>query len=161
MNDKSMHEQHAQQHILEKGLKMFGKQGEDAVLKETGQLHDRACFEPIGVKDMTEEEKGQAQMALAHLTQKQDKSVKGRTVCNGKPMREWLSREESASPTASIKGTFSTALIDAWEQQDAMSSDAPNAFTQTKLNVKCGQARVIMKTAGVSVELSMKKAPHT
>ena len=50
MNDKSMHEQHAQQCILEKGLRMFGKQGRDTVLKETG-------FEPIGVKDMTKEEK--------------------------------------------------------------------------------------------------------
>ena len=52
-----MHEQHAQQHIPEKGLKTFGKQGEDAAPKETGQPHDRACFEPIRVKDMTEEEK--------------------------------------------------------------------------------------------------------
>ena len=42
-----------------------------------------------------------------------------------------------------------------------MSSDTPNAFTQAKLNRKHGQARVIMKIAGVSVELPMKKAPHT
>ena len=111
-----MHEQHAQQRILEKGLKMFGKQGKDAVLKEMGQLHDQACFEPIGVKDMTEEEKRQAQMALTHLTEKWGKSVKRRTAHNGKPTREWLSREESASPTASIKGTSPTALINAWER---------------------------------------------
>ena len=40
MRDKSMHEQHAQQHIPETGLKIFGKQGEDTMLKEIGQSHD-------------------------------------------------------------------------------------------------------------------------
>ena len=35
--------------------------------------------------------------------------------------------------------------MDAWEHQDAMSADTPNAFTQAKLNGKHGQARVIMK----------------
>ena len=40
MKDNTMHEQHTQQCIPEKGLKTHGKQGEDAVLKETGQLHD-------------------------------------------------------------------------------------------------------------------------
>ena len=37
----------------------------------------------------------------------------------------------------------------------------PNAFAQAKLNGKHGQARVIMKIAGVSVESSNKKAPQT
>ena len=39
--DKTRHEQHAQQCTLEKGLRKHGKAGEDAVSKETGQLHDR------------------------------------------------------------------------------------------------------------------------
>ena len=45
--EKELHKQHAQQCILEKGLKMHRKKGEDTVLKEIGQPHDRACFEPI------------------------------------------------------------------------------------------------------------------
>ena len=65
--------------------------------------------------NMTEEEKRQAQTALTCLTEKQDESVKGRTVCNGKPTREWSSGEESANPTALIEGMFLTAPIDAWE----------------------------------------------
>ena len=109
---------------------------------------------------MTAEEKRQAQVALTHLTEKRDETIKGRTVHNGKPTREWLSREESASPTASMEGTFLTALMDAWERRDVMSADIPNAFMQAKLNRKCGQARVIMKITGVLVELLTKKAPH-
>ena len=45
--DKERHEQHMQQCTLEKGLKTLRKKGEDATLKEIGQSHDRACFEPM------------------------------------------------------------------------------------------------------------------
>ena len=86
--DEEQHKQHVQQCTLEKGLKMCRKRGEDAALKEIGQPHDRACFEPTRVEDMTEEEKRQAQIELTHLMGKQDKSIKGRTFHNGKPMRE-------------------------------------------------------------------------
>ena len=79
-------------------------------------------------------------MALTHSTEKQDKSIKGRTVHNGKLTREWSSQEEMESPMASMEGTFPTALMDAWEQHDALTSDVPNAFAQAKLNRKHGQA---------------------
>ena len=42
-----------------------------------------------------------------------------------------------------------------------MSSDTPNAFAQAKLNGKNGQARVIMKIAGVLTLSLIEKAPHT
>ena len=112
----------------------------NAVLKEIGQLHDRECFDPTNIKDLMEKEKQQAQIALTYLTEKRYKTIKARTVYNGKPTREWLSHEELASPTASIEGMFLTALMDAWEQQHAMSSDTPNAFAQAKLNRNHGQA---------------------
>ena len=48
-------------------------------------------------------------------------------------MREWLSREESARPTASLEGIFITGVIDAKEDRDIMSADIPNAFIQATL----------------------------
>ena len=33
----------AQQHILQKGLKIFGERGEKAASKEVKQLHDQVC----------------------------------------------------------------------------------------------------------------------
>ena len=84
--------------------------------KKKTQPHDRACFEPIWVEDMTPEEKWQAQIAVTHLIKKQGKSIEERTVHKGKPTQEWLSREEFASPTASMEGMFLTALSNAWEQ---------------------------------------------
>ena len=56
-------------------IKKHGERGKDAVLKETTQLHDRSCFEPIEVEDVTPEEKQQAQMVLTHLTEKSHKSI--------------------------------------------------------------------------------------
>jgi hypothetical protein len=61
---------------------------------------------------MTQIEQRKAQQALMFLGEKRDRTVKGRMVYNGKPTREWLSREDSASPTAA------TADIDAHEERN-------------------------------------------
>ena len=54
-----------------------------------------------------------------------------------------------------------TTMIDAHEESNIMTIDAPNAFAQASLKREKGKARVIMKIAGVSVEQPVKKAPHT
>jgi hypothetical protein len=73
----------AQQYMLQKG--------QEALMKEINQLHKRTRFAPLKVKEMKHSERKKAQMALMFLTEKRDKSVKGRMVYNGKPTREWLS----------------------------------------------------------------------
>jgi hypothetical protein len=45
------------------------------------------------------------------LAEKRDGTVKGRMVYNRKPTREWLSREDSASPTAALKSMMLTAVL--------------------------------------------------
>ena len=92
--------QFAQQYIYEKGLKKFGERGKQAAIEEWDQLHRRKCFVLIEIASMTQKEKERAQQALVLLTEKRDGSIKGRTVYNGKPTREWLSREDTMSPTA-------------------------------------------------------------
>jgi hypothetical protein len=87
----------AQQYISQKGLKVFGKQGHEASKKEIDQLHKRTCFAPLKVKDMKPSERKKAQMALMFLTEKRDKSVKGRMVYR-KPTREWLLHENCSKP---------------------------------------------------------------
>jgi hypothetical protein len=80
----------AQQYMLQKGLKVFGEKGHDASKKKINQLHKRTCFAALKVKEMKPSERKKVQMALMFLTEKRDKSVKGRMVYNGKPTREWL-----------------------------------------------------------------------
>ena len=100
-----------QQYVLQKGVKLFGKRGEAAALKEVGQLHDRVCFKPLDVVTMTPEEKRKAQEAIMFLCEKRDKSVKGRMVYNGKPTREWHDKEDTASPTTSTESVFLTSSL--------------------------------------------------
>jgi hypothetical protein len=95
----------AQQYILQKGLKVFGNKGHKASKKEIDQLHRRTCFAPLKVKEMKPSERKKAQMALMFLTEKRDKSVKGRMVYNRKPTREWLPREDAASPMAALRAS--------------------------------------------------------
>jgi hypothetical protein len=75
-------------------------------------------------------------------------------VYNGKPTREWLSREDSESPTAALESIMLTAVIDAHEGRDVMTCDIPNAFIQAIMPiVKNGDKRVMMKITGVLVDM--------
>ncbi|MGC8466570.1 MAG: hypothetical protein ACP5O0_11715, partial [Acidimicrobiales bacterium] len=90
---------YGQQYILQKGLKKLKKAGGNAASNELEQLHKRNCFTPMDVTKLSPEEKRKTMEALMFLTEKRDKSIKGRMVSNGKPTREWVSREDAASPT--------------------------------------------------------------
>ena len=100
--------------------------------------------------------------ALMFLTEKRDKSVKGRMVYNGKPTRKWLSKEDAASPTAATESIFLTGVIDAKEGRDVMSSDIPNAFIQALIpdDDKDGNERIVMKITGQLVDALVEIAPE-
>ena len=99
--------------------------------------------------------------ALMFLTEKRDKSVKGRMVNNGKLTREWLTREDSASPTAALESIMLTAVIDAHEGQDIMCADIPNAFIQAEMpDISDGEERVTMKITGVLVDMLAQLSPE-
>ena len=119
--------------------KIFGEKGYEAIKKEIGQLDDRGCFGPILINEMSQSERQKAQIALAYLTEKHDGTCKGCTVYNGTPMREWLSKENRASPMASLEDIFLTVIIDADEERDIMTTDIPNAFIQTPMEIKEGK----------------------
>ena len=82
-------------------------------------------------------------------------------VYNGKPTREWMNKEDSASPTVLLESLMLTAIIDAKEECDVMSADVPNAVIQTSMPpVEEGEDRVIMKITGVLVDLLVQIAPE-
>jgi hypothetical protein len=82
-------------------------------------------------------------------------------VYNGKPMREWLSREDSASPTAALESIMLMAVISAHEGRDVMTCDIPNPFIQALMpEVKDGNERVMMKITGVLVNMLVELNPE-
>jgi hypothetical protein len=54
----------ALQYMLQKGLKVFGKKGHEALMKEINQLHKRMCFAPLKIKEMKPSKQKKAQIAL-------------------------------------------------------------------------------------------------
>ena len=125
------------------------------------RLHSRSCFTPKSIAELTGIERRKAQQALMFLGEKRDGTIKGRMVYNGKPTREWLSREDSASPTAALESIMLTAVIDATEERDIMTCDIPNAFIQALMpEVKDGNERVMMKITGVLVDMLVELNPE-
>jgi hypothetical protein len=142
-------------------LKVFGNKGHEAPMKGINQLHKRTCFARLKVKEMKPSKRKKAQIALMFLTAKRDKSVKGRMVYNRKPAREWLSREDAASPTAALESILITGVIKAKEGIDVMTCDIPHAFIQAYLPKKePGEDRVVMKITGVLVDMLVDINPE-
>ncbi|CAJ1945741.1 unnamed protein product [Cylindrotheca closterium] len=151
-----------QQYYINQGLKKFGDDGKDAVDKELRQMLLRDFFTPEFVKDMTASERKKAQSAMMLLTEKQfEKKIKGRLVFGGDGTREWLSREDTASPTALQEAITTTCVIDAHEGRDVMTLDLPNTFIQTYMpDAKEGEDCVYMKITGMMVQILIDMAPE-
>ena len=102
-----------------------------------------------------------AQLAMMLLTEKRCGNVKGRMVFDGRKTREWITKEDSASPTATLEGILWTLTFDAHENRDVMSADVPNAFIQTEMpEIKQGEERVMMKITGVLVDMLIQLDPQ-
>ena len=110
---------------------------------------------------MTRSERMKAQMAMMLLTEKRCGKIKGRMVFDGRKTREWITKEDSASPTATLEGILLTVTIYAHENRDVMSADVPNAFIQTEMpEIKQGEERVMMKITGVLVDMLIQLDPQ-
>jgi hypothetical protein len=153
--------QFVQSYSLMKGLKKFGGEGRQAAYKEMKQLHDRVVFKPINVSELTEQEKLRAMESLIFLTQKRDGTVKGRTCANGSTQREYMDRDEAASPTVITESIFITGVIDAKQRRDVMTADIPNAFVQTDIDEKKVGERIVMKIRGPLVDMLLELSYET
>ena len=142
---------------LKTGINKFGKNGVEAAKSEMQQLHDRKCFIPIAKEELSALEKKRALESLIFLTEKRDGRIKARHCANGSTQRDYMSREEVASPTVSTEATLLTSTIDAEEERDVATCDIPNAFIQTYLDEFNGmnpnQPRTIMKIRGELVNI--------
>ena len=150
-----------QQYYITKGLKKFGDDGRKAAIKELKQLVERNCWTPVLVSELTPEERRKAVDSMMLLAEKNDGTIKGRHVFQGSQTREWLSREETASPTASQEAITTTCVIDAFEGRDIMSCDIPNAFIQTEIPKGGeGEPRMTMKITGLVVNYLLELDPN-
>ena len=93
------------------------------------------------------------------ISEKCNTLTKGHMACNGKPTRDWLTKEDTSSPTVGLDSSFFTSVIDVKEKQDVMTADVPNAFIQTALKQEDGTEKTIVKIAGVLVGSPLSESP--
>jgi hypothetical protein len=110
---------------------------------------------------MTPTEWRKVQQALMFLGEKRDGTIKGRMVYNGRPTKEWISREDSSSPTAALESIMLTGVIDAHEGHDVMACNIPNAFIQALMpEIRTGEERVVINITGVLVGMLVELNPE-
>ena len=102
--------------MLGKGLNEFVHEGPPTVTSELDHMHRRRCFKVVAVAELTRLERARAQEGLMLLTRKRSGKVKGRLAYNGKPTRDWISKEDKSSPTVTNESLMLTCAIDAYEK---------------------------------------------
>ena len=121
------------QYGVERGLKIFKELGTKAVMKELDQMHRMKVVSPMHIKDLSEQDIKNALPYLMFLKRKRCGKVKGRGCADGRAQREFISKDESSSPTASLYAIILTAAIDAIENRYVVTADIPGAFLQTDM----------------------------
>jgi hypothetical protein len=121
------------------------------------QLHFRDTFKPMHWHELNEEQKKTALESHMFLKKKRDGKIKGRTVAGGNKQQDYITKEESSSPTVATESVLLTSIIDAEEGRDVAVIDIPNAFIQTQIENEKDMA--VIKICGVLVDMLMKIAP--
>ncbi|CAJ1945832.1 unnamed protein product [Cylindrotheca closterium] len=147
-----------QQYHINQGLKKFSDDGKDAVDKELRQMLLRDCFTPEFVKDMTASERKKAQSVMMLLAEKQfKKTIKGRLVYQGNGTREWLSREDTVSPTALQEAITTTCVIDAHKESLQVMKWMINASFAVHPDFKSHTGGTLSFGGGAAQVMSKKK----
>ena len=77
---------------------------------------------------------------------------------NGKSTQEYLGREDSSSPMASLESILLTGIIDTHKGRGIMTTDIPNAFIQAPMPKR--EEKVIMKSTGKLVDILVNMHPE-
>ena len=64
------------------------------------------------------------------LKRKRTSAVKARGCAGGRPQQEFISKDESSSPTVSTLALFISCAMDAMEGRQVVTCDIPGAFLQ-------------------------------
>ena len=119
------------QYGFRRGLQLFGNKGYQAALKELDKnLVGRGYIKVLSEANVTWEIKQIALGYLMFLKRKRNGKMKGRGCADGRPQREYISKEELLSPTVSIYALFSSCIIDALNERSIITIDIPGAFLQ-------------------------------
>ena len=112
-------------------------------------------FTPLDAAKLTYNQRRTALASLIFLTKKQNGDIKARACANGKPQREHIAKEETASPAVATEANFALTATAAHERRFVGTKDLPGAFLHAN-----NDSFVIMKLTGKLAELMVKTVPN-
>lgn len=137
------------QYGVKKGLRVFGKDGDAAVMEEMRQLHEMDVMRPRSPTTLSSGDKKKALQYLMFLKRKRNGTIKGRGCADGRKQRQLFAKNDVSSPTIATESIFLIITIAGNEERDVMTMDVPGAFLQTPLNGEI----VIIRMEGRMAEL--------
>ncbi|KAG7352856.1 reverse transcriptase RNA-dependent DNA polymerase [Nitzschia inconspicua] len=137
-----------------KGVKIFGKAGEEAIEKELRQLLTRNVMHGVHSQELTQEQRRAALRYLMFLKEKRCGTIKGRGCADGRKQRLYKSKEETSSPALSIEALLLSCVIDAYERRCVLTCDIPGAFMQADMD-----ELLHLKLDGTILEILLRMEP--
>ena len=116
---------------LRKGLQIFGDSGYESTVKELrDNLIGRGCIDVLTEKETNWDMRKEALSYLMFLKRKRCGKLKARGCADGRPQREYITKEESSSPTVSLYALMGSCVMDAMDERAVITVDIPGAFLQ-------------------------------
>jgi hypothetical protein len=81
-----------------------------------------AVASPIKLDSLSPTERKKIMRSLTFLSEKRGGTIKSRSDADGSFQRQWMDREDKASPTAQVESILLAAVIDAKEHREVVSS---------------------------------------
>ena len=113
---------------LKMGLKTWKDKGRLAAKTDMKQLHMRDTFITKHYKDLDVVQRKSILESHMFLKENKNGDIKGITVAGGNKHRDFISKEDSRSPTVSTQAVLLSCIIDAEEERDVAVINIPNAF---------------------------------
>jgi hypothetical protein len=119
------------QYGFQKGLKIFGEGGYKATIKELDtNLIGRNVIDMLSPEGISRDIFQMSLGYLMFLKRKRCGKIKARGCADGRPQREYITKDQSSSPTVANNALFATCLVDAIEKRAVAICDIPGAFLQ-------------------------------
>ena len=131
--NEQLHQSHTQM-TAKRGIKKHGDWAIEALLKELAQLEDMNTFEPQQAQKLTHQQRIEALRIINLIKEKRDNTLKGRTCVDGRPQREYISKEQAASPTVSTEALLCTLVVDAHQDRYVATADIKGAYLHAEMD---------------------------